>query len=165
VNADDVFHACSLSKLFVSTSILQLVEEGKVDLDKPVNAYLPGLPARWRPSPCVISLITLPAYRNISTRVRRGDADAKFSADLQTVFASLADAPMQFAPGGDTRYTQTNYLVLARAAGGPQRRSTPALRSQGSRCMRPRGPGKRNAPDTLRFGAPGYITYVYSIRA
>jgi len=114
LKADDVFHGYSLSKLFVSTLILQLVEQGKVDMDKPASAYLPGLPARWR----AISVRDflehasgVPEYFD----TRQGDVmpDTKFSAELQTVFASLAEAPMQFATGSDTRYTQTNYLVLA----------------------------------------------------
>ncbi|TKR29831.1 beta-lactamase family protein [Luteimonas gilva] len=114
LKADDVFHGYSLSKLFVSTLILQLVEQGEVDLDKPASAYLPGLPARWR----AISVRDflehasgVPEY--FDTRQGEITSDAKFSADLQTVFASLAEAPMQFAPGAETRYTQTNYLVLA----------------------------------------------------
>jgi len=36
-----LFHMCSITKPFVATSILQLVEQGKIDLDKPVTTYLP----------------------------------------------------------------------------------------------------------------------------
>ena len=37
---DHIFPAYSVSKLFVSTLVMQLVEQGKVDLDRPASAYL-----------------------------------------------------------------------------------------------------------------------------
>ena len=36
-----VFHMASVSKPFVATAIMQLVEEGKIDLDAPVTDYIP----------------------------------------------------------------------------------------------------------------------------
>lgn len=37
------FRIASISKMFVSVAVLQLVNEGKLDLDAPVDTYLPGL--------------------------------------------------------------------------------------------------------------------------
>lgn len=115
LKADDVFHGYSLSKLFVSTLILQLVEQGKVDLDQPASAYLPGLPARWRAIPVRDFLDHASGVPEYFDTRRQGEIgpDATFLPDVRAVFASLADAPMQFAPGAESRYTQTNYLVLA----------------------------------------------------
>jgi len=115
VTPDDVFPAYSLAKLFVSTLVMQLVEQGQVDLDAPASAYLPDLPPRWR-------TITVRDFLDHTSGVsdyfddrqgQRAARDMVFAADLQAVFASLKDAPLQFAPGSQTRYTQTNYLVLA----------------------------------------------------
>jgi len=113
LTADYIFPGYSLSKLFVSTLVMQLVEQGRVDLDAPASAYLSDLPASWR----AISVRDLldhtsgvPEYFDN----RQGEVvSMAFPDDLQTVFASLADTPLQFAPGSNTRYTQTNYLVLA----------------------------------------------------
>jgi CubicO group peptidase (beta-lactamase class C family) len=41
LTADHVFHFASVSKPFVATAIVQLVEQGKVRLDDPVTDYLP----------------------------------------------------------------------------------------------------------------------------
>ncbi|WP_386065114.1 serine hydrolase domain-containing protein [Tahibacter sp. UC22_41] len=116
LDLDAVFAGYSLSKLFVSTLVLQLVEQGKVDLERPASAYLQGLPARWQ-------AITVRDFLDHSSGVpeyfdnRQGEmadpASLRFPAEVQAVFAALADEPLQFAPGSDTRYTQTNYLVLA----------------------------------------------------
>ncbi len=38
---DTVYTVSSLTKLFTATAVMQLVEEGKVDLDAPVSRYLP----------------------------------------------------------------------------------------------------------------------------
>jgi len=41
ITATSLFHLASLSKAFVATAIMQLAEQGKVDLDTPVVDYLP----------------------------------------------------------------------------------------------------------------------------
>lgn len=41
VTPETLFHMASITKPFVATSIMQLVERGKVDLDAPVVRYLP----------------------------------------------------------------------------------------------------------------------------
>lgn len=111
---DHVFPGYSLSKLFASTLIMQLVEQGQVDLDAPVDAYLPDLPVRWRRI-AVRDFLDhtsgVPEY--FDTRHGEGASTAAaLPADLKAAFASLAEVPLQFQPGTDTRYTQTNYLVL-----------------------------------------------------
>ena len=44
VTADTLFHCASVSKTFVATAVLQLVESGVLDLDTGLVAYLPDLP-------------------------------------------------------------------------------------------------------------------------
>ncbi|WP_231583393.1 serine hydrolase domain-containing protein [Luteimonas sp. FCS-9] len=110
-----VFAGYSLAKLFASTLVMQLVERQTLDLDAPIGAQLRGLPARWQRIPLRDILdhtSGLPEY--FDNRQGAGAApDIAFPADARAVFASLAETPLQFAPGTETRYTQTNYLVLA----------------------------------------------------
>lgn len=42
--ADTAFRVASITKLFTAVLTLQLAEQGKLDLDKPVRAYLPDFP-------------------------------------------------------------------------------------------------------------------------
>jgi D-alanyl-D-alanine carboxypeptidase len=113
MTTDHVFSAYSVSKLFLSTLVMQLVEQGRVDLDTPASTYLRDLPAPWR-TIAVRDLLDhtsgLPEY--FETQQLEGRAPT-FPADLPALYASLAGKPMQFAPGTNTRYTQTNYVVLA----------------------------------------------------
>src|SRR5215831_55809 len=41
ITPQSLFHMASITKPFVATSVMQLVEKGKVDLDAPVIKYLP----------------------------------------------------------------------------------------------------------------------------
>jgi CubicO group peptidase (beta-lactamase class C family) len=41
ITSRSLFHMASITKLFVGTSIMQLVEQGKIDLDAPIVKYLP----------------------------------------------------------------------------------------------------------------------------
>jgi CubicO group peptidase (beta-lactamase class C family) len=43
VRHDSVFHLGSITKVFVTTAVLRLVQDGRLDLDKPVSAVLPEL--------------------------------------------------------------------------------------------------------------------------
>lgn len=114
VAADHVFAVYSLSKLFASVLVMQLVEQGQVDLDAPVSTYVTDLPKSWQ-------AIAVREFLDHTSGVpeyfaQRQDGAAltamAFPEDLPAVFASLADTPLQFTTGTDTRYTQTNFLVL-----------------------------------------------------
>ena len=114
IKTDSVFPAFSISKLFVSTLILQLVDQGKVDLDRPASEYVPGLPGAWK-AITVRDFLDhtsgVPEY--FATKEGEMSSDTAFPPTLAAVFASLSDTPLQFKPGTQTRYTQTNYLVLS----------------------------------------------------
>ncbi len=43
VRPDSVFHLGSITKVFVTTAVMRLVQDGRLDLDKPVSAVLPEL--------------------------------------------------------------------------------------------------------------------------
>ncbi|MDY4296952.1 MULTISPECIES: serine hydrolase domain-containing protein [unclassified Xanthomonas] len=115
VTSSDVFPAYSLSKLLVSTLIMQLVEKGQVDLDAPASRYLTTLPPRWRD-------ITVSQFLDHASGIpeyfttEQGQVVTPlggFPPNVDALFASLADVPLQFPAGTRTLYTQTNYVVLA----------------------------------------------------
>lgn len=106
VRIDSVFPVYSLSKLLVSTLIMQLVEQSKIDLDQPASIYVSDLPASWRD-------ITVRQFVNHTSGVPEYfENTVNFLPTVQAVLASLAAKPLNFQPGTSTRYTQTNYLVL-----------------------------------------------------
>ena len=40
---ETIYRAGSISKLFTATAAMQLAEQGKLDIDKPLQSYLPEL--------------------------------------------------------------------------------------------------------------------------
>jgi CubicO group peptidase (beta-lactamase class C family) len=104
VTNETVFSINSATKSFTGVAIMQLVEDGKLDLAAPVSKYLDGLPDAWR-AVTIRQLLTLTSgIPGIS--VEGGDEEAAW-AKVQTL-------PMEFAPGERFSYTQTNYLLLGR---------------------------------------------------
>lgn len=113
---DTVFGVQSLAKLFTSTLVMQLVDEGAVDLDAAASRYVPALPAAWQQ-------ITVRDFLNHSSGVadyfenRDGHWASpgydRLAPTLATALAAAGTLPLQFTPGSRSNYIQTNYLVLS----------------------------------------------------
>jgi D-alanyl-D-alanine carboxypeptidase len=102
----------SITKTFVAATILQLVAEGKVDLDAPIETYLPG---RIRGQGIDANAITVrQLLRHQSGLPEYFDATTKPPAQPvtgdQLLDAGLARL-MQFSPGSAVKYTNTNYVI------------------------------------------------------
>lgn len=109
VDAGTVFHTLSVSKLFASTLLLQLADQGQVDLTAPASRYLDDLPPAWR-------AITVEQFLSHVSGVPEyfdtANLSKSFPSSLRAVFGQLAEQPLVDPPGTRTRYTQTNYLVV-----------------------------------------------------
>ena len=44
LDSNNIFPIASVTKTFATVLLMQLAEEGKVDLDDPINKYLPDMP-------------------------------------------------------------------------------------------------------------------------
>jgi D-alanyl-D-alanine carboxypeptidase len=115
VPADGNFRIGSISKVFTAVVTLQLAAEGRVDLDRSVQHYLPGL----LPASC--PTITIRQLLNHTSGLPGGGlggGDAQWFVDHRfeswTPRQIVADAvthPMEFAPGTLQDYNGTNYYV------------------------------------------------------
>lgn len=110
IRPDHKYPVYSIAKLFASVLMMQLVEQGEVDLDKSIRDYLPQLPEHWQPVTvrhCLNHSSGLPDYFSMEV-VRSG-----FLPNKIAVFESLTDQKFQFKTGSNNRYNQTNYLIVA----------------------------------------------------
>jgi len=107
VRATDRFRAGSITKTFVAAVVLQLVAEGSLELDSPVERSLPGL------VPGGVTVRQLLSHRSgLSDYV--DDRDLVSGPDLDPLTLTrraLSRAPLA-APGERYAYASTNYLVL-----------------------------------------------------
>jgi len=107
LRASDRFRAGSITKMFVAAVVLQLVAEGRLELDAPVASWLPGL------VPEGITVRQLLAHT--SGLADYVDDEAIVSGPVvshrRLVEEALARTPVA-APGERYSYASTNYLVL-----------------------------------------------------
>jgi CubicO group peptidase (beta-lactamase class C family) len=107
-----VYRIGSITKQFTSAAVMQLVEAGRVKLDDSIGAYLPTLPARWRPA-TVRQLLNhtsgVPSYTDIGPRWLKRIGET-MSPD--TLVGLTANDSLWFAPGKSWRYDNTGYVVL-----------------------------------------------------
>lgn len=110
VTPQSVFGVNSITKAFVGVAVMQLAEEGKLDVDAPVSRYLDGLPAPWRPVRIRQLLNHTSGLPNIMSD------DGKLAADGagDTAWVKVQTMPMEFAPGARFAYNQTGYVVLGK---------------------------------------------------
>jgi len=103
--ADTVYRAGSVSQLFTDKAIMQLVEQGKLDLDAPVTRYLPDFHPD-NPFDKRITLRQLMSHR--AGLVREPPAGSHFDSgdtSLAQTVASLNKSRLVYAPGSRTKYS------------------------------------------------------------
>ncbi|MGW2181947.1 serine hydrolase domain-containing protein [Streptomyces sp. NPDC001732] len=109
----------SITKVFVATVVLQLVAEGRVDLDAPVRGVLPGLlPARFSPV-TVAHLLNhtsgLPDHAGVP-EPETAEEVVRHRFDHWTPrewVATATHGPLKFAPGTRQEYRGVNYVLAA----------------------------------------------------
>jgi CubicO group peptidase (beta-lactamase class C family) len=113
---ETLFQAGSIGKAYTATAIMQLVDDGLVDLDAPLREYLPDLEFA---DPTVSKSLT---SRQVLTH-RAGidgdrlDEDGQYGRGddcLERYVVGLADLPLITDPGGLWSYCNSGYVVLGR---------------------------------------------------
>ncbi|SES44765.1 D-alanyl-D-alanine carboxypeptidase [Streptomyces sp. yr375] len=109
----------SISKVFTATIVLQLAAEHRIDLDKPVQQYLPGvLPADLPPVQVGQLLNHTSGLPRVAANADFGDGSPEWFAahrlksfTPQQAIDLMAGQPMPFAPGTAQQYSGMNYYV------------------------------------------------------
>ncbi len=110
---DSVFQIGSITKLWTSTLVMQLVDEGEVGLDEPVRTYLPGFRIA---DEAAGERITVRQLLN-HTAGFEGDVftDTGVGDDcVEKYVATLDGVPQLFPPGEQFSYNNAGYCVLGR---------------------------------------------------
>ncbi|GGQ86004.1 serine hydrolase domain-containing protein [Couchioplanes azureus] len=110
------FRIACITKMFVSTVVLQLVAEGKVVLDAPVETYLPGvLPYGDKVTVRNMLQHTSGVFNHADSFQRPGERflrDRYKHYDAEELVAVAAARPLNFEPGTTFEYSNTNYIAL-----------------------------------------------------
>lgn len=114
VTDKSIFPINSCTKAFTGVAMMQLAEEGKVDLSAPVSTYLDGLPASWRPVTVRQLLTHVSGLPNILNILDRNTGKLIGRDDEDSAWAKVQALPMEFPTGERFSYNQTNYVLLGK---------------------------------------------------
>ncbi len=112
METDMVFRLASLTKQFTGVAVLMLAERGKLDVDEPIQRYLPDYDTGGK-TVTVAQLLDhtggIPSYTSIP-----GYMDTKVRQDLsvEELIDSFRDLPLDFEPGERFSYSNSGYVLL-----------------------------------------------------
>jgi D-alanyl-D-alanine carboxypeptidase len=112
VTPDTKFAIGSVTKQFTAMAVMMLVEEGKVNLDKPISQYLPDLPSQWQS-------LTLRQLLNHTAGISE-EGYIRGRRQLQEFF-KLVKPELDFPAGESFSYSNSGYflagLIIERMSG------------------------------------------------
>ena len=110
----------SVSKSYMAVEILQLKEQGKIDLDAPMTKYLPSKYSKYIKNASSITIRMLlnhtsgiPEYNEAPSFVSNVILHPLQNFSSEDCLKGINGMDLQFAPGSKYKYTNTNYLVLS----------------------------------------------------
>jgi D-alanyl-D-alanine carboxypeptidase len=104
----------SVTKTFTVTAVLQLVDQGRVKLDDPISEYVPGVPSGDNITLRELAQMRsgLTTYDDVAAFADAYLADPSQSFSPVQLAAFALDQPLQFPPGSQYQYCNTNIVLL-----------------------------------------------------
>ncbi|HEY4379976.1 MAG TPA: sodium/solute symporter, partial [Acidobacteriaceae bacterium] len=111
MTVDTIFDMASLTKcLATATAIMQLVEQGKIDVDAPVVKYLPEFAANGKEKVTVRELLT--HYSGLPEDVSLKDPWGLAAPDKAEGIRRAMNAELKSVPGTKFVYSDVNFITL-----------------------------------------------------
>ncbi len=114
--AETAYRTASIAKAMTATAVMQLVEQGKLDLDAPIQKYCPAFPEKPWPVTTRLLLGHLGGIRHYKDGVEPNGTKHFYS--LVDSLALFKDDPLLHEPGTKYNYTTFGYSVLGCAIEG-----------------------------------------------
>jgi len=129
VNEQTRFGIASITKVFTAVTLLRLHAAGDIDLDAPVQKYVPSFPEKAGGE---ITLRMLATHRSgiPHPRDRTPDLYATHYETATEALAVFADEPLEFPPDSTSAYSSSNYNLLAAVIESVTGRSFPVVVEQ-----------------------------------
>ena len=105
-----VYRIASISKPMAATAVMQLVENGRVNLDDPIQKYVPYFPDK----PLTVTLRHVMSHTSGIRHYKPGEMDMKehFNS-VEEAIQIFKDDPLLFTPGRLYSYSSYAYNLLA----------------------------------------------------
>ncbi|MBX2990120.1 MAG: serine hydrolase [Bacteroidetes bacterium] len=111
MQVDNVFWIASIGKQFTAVAILQLMEQGKLNLQDEITKFIPDYPTQGKRITIEHLLTHTSGIHNFSGMK---DPDKKLALDCtpNEVIDFFKNLPMRFAPGTKWEYSNSGYFLL-----------------------------------------------------
>ncbi|MGF2411313.1 serine hydrolase domain-containing protein [Ferruginibacter sp.] len=106
------FKICSITKTFTATIILQLMEEGKLDLNQTIGSYLPGYNGEARDKVALHQLLTYSS--GIENADQGSEAMYVLQMPVDTIIARYCSGKLVTVPGKQMNYKNAEYIILGK---------------------------------------------------
>lgn len=114
ISTASVFNIASVSKQFTAMSVLLLAKQGKLSLDDDIRKYVPDFPQYQSPITIRNLLYQTSGIREYSHLMSASGVKYQDASD-EDVFKILArQKELNFKPGDEYLYSNSNYFLLAR---------------------------------------------------
>ena len=110
VDGTTVFNLASITKAFTSVAVMQLVEQGKLELSAQISTYLSDLPEAWQE----VTLKQILTHTSGLPDIMNEHFQLIDSAGEEQSWLAVKQRNMYFKPGSAFRYNQTNYLLVGK---------------------------------------------------
>lgn len=108
---DTRFQLASVAKTLTATAVMLLVERGQINLDAPISEYIADVPLAWRQ-------ITVTQLLSHTSGIPDYFSYDEFLTEKELtpdgVIAVAKTYPLDFAPGSQFEYGNTNYVLLGK---------------------------------------------------
>ncbi len=105
------FQLASAAKPLTATAVMMLVQQNKLALDTRISEYLPTSPETWQ-NVTVRQLLShtsgIPDYFTFD------EFDGEKNLTPDAIIAAAKTQPLEFGPGSDFDYSNTNYVLLGK---------------------------------------------------
>lgn len=113
ITLDTPMFIASAGKMFTAVSVLQLVEDGRIDLDAPISTYLTDYPNAEMAKATIRQLLRHQGGAgDIGILARNDDANRARVRTIADLVALNGDRPPGFAPGTRTEYSNYGFVLL-----------------------------------------------------
>lgn len=107
-----LFKIASISKLYVAVATAKLVNEGRLSLDDTLADHFPELVGRIENAEAITLRLMLQHRSGILNYTDQSGFRWDDPTDEAESLALVLDMPADFAPDGEYRYSNTNYLLI-----------------------------------------------------
>ncbi len=112
---DTKLRIASISKVFATAGLARLMDEGKIDLDAPIQTYAPSFPDKGAP----VTLRTLTGHQSGARGYKAGEflLNTRFNS-VEQGLALWKDDPLAYEPRTEVKYSTHAWTLISAAMEG-----------------------------------------------